>query len=516
MYTKFVETASVKGKAILQGTGLRLQNLWHSYRALSKRKQIGIAVAVVVLLLASHSIIGYFTKGPDSVDPAPTVTLSAVSELTGTGSSASVIGNVRSVTEASILAESGGKVTSVHTSLGKTVGAGSVLAQLDNASQRASVLQAEGAYESALASRQGMSPADITTNARNTYTSTYASVDTILKSYVDTFYRGQGAAVTEFTISSVPFDQNYFAPKRRELQQSMDLWKAHLGNANAGDPQELLNEADTVTKQVIALTSDIATAANQFNSNATPTQQAALVSARSGLASVQASIVSARQVNKSQTASATLGADASVKTALGSLRAAQATLEKTLVRAPIGGTVNFFPLHVGDYVTPLMHVATVAQNGALEIVSFVSESTRANLVAGQKVKVEDKYDAVITSISPALDPVTKQIEVHVALTGTSDLVNGQSVHISLPGSASTTSASSGPLLLPLTTVKLTPSARVVFSVGEDGRLMSHPVEIGNVVGDRIEVLTMLPLELRIVTDSRGLSEGTKVQVSTSP
>lgn len=514
MYTKIIETLKSKGGALLVFIQSKLSRLWGKYRSLTKRNQIVVAVVVVLLLLASHSIIGYFTKSADIVDPAPTVTLSAVGELTGTGSSASVLGNVRSITEASILAESGGKVTSVHTSLGKTVGAGSVLAQLDNASQRASVLQAEGAYESALAARQGMSPGDITTNARNTYTSTYASVDSILKSYVDTFYRGQGAAITEFTISSVPFDQNYFAPKRRELQQSMDLWKSHLASANTSDPQELLNEADTVTKQAIALTSDIATAANQFNSNATPTQQAALVSARSGLASVQASIVSARQTNKSQTASATLGADASVKTALGSLRAAQAVLEKTLVRAPIGGTVNFFPLHVGDYVTPLMHVATVAQNGALEIVSFVSENTRANLVVGQKVKVEDKYDAVITSISPALDPVTKQIEVHVALTGTSDLVNGQSVHISLPGSAPSTPASAGPLLLPLTTVKLTPSARVVFSVGEDGRLIAHPVEIGNVVGDRIEVLTALPTELRIVTDSRGLSEGTKVQVST--
>jgi HlyD family secretion protein len=339
-----------------------------------------------------------------------------------------------------------------------------------------------------------MSPGDVTANARNTYSSSYSTVDSIVKSYIDTFYRGQGAAITEFTISSVPFDQNYFAPKRRELQQSLDLWKSHLATAQNGDPVTLLNEADALTKQAIALASDIATAANQFNSNATPTQQAALVSARSGLSGVQASIVSARQINRSQSASATLGADASVKTALGSLRAAQAILEKTLIRAPIGGTVNFFPIHVGDYVTPLMHVATVAQNGALEIVAFVSESTRADLVVGQKVKVEDKYDAVVTSISPALDPVNKQIEVHVALTSKSDLIDGQSVHISISSTAPVAAAPTGPLLLPLTAVKLTPSARVVFTVGEDGRLVSHPVDIGDVVGDRIEVLTVLPGE----------------------
>ena len=516
MYTKILSWLKAKGNMVLAGTQHQAQKVWGKYRSYSKRTQIIIAVAVVLLLLASHSIIGYFTKSPDVADVAPTVTLSSVSDLSGTGSTASIIGAIRSVAEASILSESGGKITSVNTALGKSVGAGAVLAQIDNASQRASVLQAEGAYESALAARQGMSPGDVAANARNTYSSSYSSVDSIVKSYIDTFYRGQGSAITEFTISSVPFDQNYFAPKRRELQQSLDLWKSHLATAQTGDPVTLLNEADAVTKQAIALSSDIATAANQFNSNASPAQQTALVSARSGLSGVQASIVSARQVNRSQTASATLGADASVKTALGSLRAAQAFLEKTLIRAPIGGTVNFFPIHVGDYVTPLMHVATVAQNGALEIVAYVSENTRADLSVGQKVKVEEKYDAVVTSIAPALDPVTKQIEVHVALTDKSDLIDGQSVHISITSSApvATAPAATGPLLLPLTAVKLTPSARVVFTVGEDGRLVSHAVEIGDVVGDRIEVLTVLPGDLRIVTDARGLSEGEKVQVAT--
>jgi multidrug efflux pump subunit AcrA (membrane-fusion protein) len=178
--------------------------------------------------------------------------------------------------------------------------------------------------------------------------------------------------------------------------------------------------------------------------------------------------------------------------------------------------VNFLTLHVGDYVAPLTHVATVAQNGALEIVAYVSEDNRDLLVVGSKVKVEDEFDGIITSISPALDPVTKQIEVHVAVTGANELVNGQSVRIALSNAVATPAvAATGPILLPLTALKLTPSSRVVFSVGEDGRLVSHPVEIGDVHGDRIEVLTQLPGDLRIVTDARGLSEGQKVNVNSA-
>jgi RND family efflux transporter MFP subunit len=204
-----------------------------------------------------------------------------------------------------------------------------------------------------------------------------------------------------------------------------------------------------------------------------------------------------------------------VKTALGSLRGAQANLEKTLIRAPIAGQVNFLPIRVGDYVAPLTHAATVAQNGALEIVTYVSEENRALLAAGTNVTVEGTYRGVVTTIAPALDPVTKQIEVHVALTNGSGLVNGQSVRIALPNSAVAAATSTGPRLLPLTALKLTPSARVVFSVGADGTLVAHPVEIGDVHGDRIEVTSDIPGDLRIVTDARGLSEGQKVNVATA-
>jgi HlyD family secretion protein len=204
-----------------------------------------------------------------------------------------------------------------------------------------------------------------------------------------------------------------------------------------------------------------------------------------------------------------------VKIALGSLNAAKAQLEKTFVRAPISGTINFLPIHVGDYVGQMSHVATVAQNGALEIVAYISEESRANLTVGAPVTVENTYPAIVTSIAPALDPITKQIEVHIALTGKSSLVNGQSVRINLPGAAVSTATTAGPLLLPLTSLKLTPSARVVFSVGEDSRLVAHTVTIGDVHGDRIEITTPLPADLQIVTDARGFSEGQKVTVATT-
>ncbi len=493
-----------------------LRRTWKRFRALALWLQALIAVVVVVALFAVVSFLSNLGSAATTDNSVPTVTLAPVSDLSGNTSSVGVIGSVRSITEADLLAQSGGTVTGIHTHVGSSVPVGFVIAELDNASQRAAVLQAEGSYDAAIAARSSASPTDIATSALNTYTAAYNSLDSILKTNVDAFYGNPGPQGPQFLISPSPYDFSYFPLKRQALTYAMNTWRAHLASASSVDAPTLLSEADADVRQASALVTDIAATATKPGSDANATQLASLATARASLASLQAGITAAKQVNQSQGTQATAGADASVKIALGSLRAAQAQFEKTLVRAPIGGTVNFLSIHVGDYVTAFTHVATVAQNGALEIVAYVSEDTRALLTVGTKVMIEDKYPATVTSIAPALDPVTKQIEVHVALTGTSDLVNGQSVRIALPGAPVVSSATStGPLLLPLTTLKLTPSARVVFSVGEDGKLVAHSVDIGNVRGDRIEITSSLPTDLRIVTDARGLSEGQKVNVATT-
>jgi hypothetical protein len=69
-----------------------------------------------------------------------------------------------------------------------------------------------------------------------------------------------------------------------------------------------------------------------------------------------------------------------------------------------------------------------------------------------KVRIDDKYDGIVTAISPALDPNTKQIEVHVAVSGTTALEDGQSVHISFANAIAptdvkvATTTAQGPLL----------------------------------------------------------------------
>ena len=494
----------------------RSRATWKRYRALPRWQQI-VGALVLLALLIGGVVLANSGKKEESTAKGRIVTLASVGELSGTGGSVDLIGTVRSVTEANILAQNGGTVRSVRTRLGANVPPGFIIAELENAAERAVVLQAEGAYDAAIAARSAQSLPDTQESARDAYRNAFTTLDTTLENDVDLFFGAPTPTGPDLLISPDREEANRLSRERARINTLMTSFEANLASANSRSPQALLDEAESITRQVQSFVNQLANAANARDSRVTAAQTAGLASARSDVNSILSSIATARATLRTSTVSVTAGADASIKQALGSLRGAQAALEKTFVRAPIGGQVNFLPIRVGDYVTNLQHVATVAQNGALEIVAYVSEDNRDLLVAGGRVVVDGEYEGIITSVAPALDPTTKQIEVHVAVTGTSELVNGQSVRIALPDVAprEETVVVEGPVLLPLASVKLRAGDRIVFSVGEDSRLIANAVEVGEVRGDRIEILTPLAKELRIVSDARGLSEGELVQVGTS-
>jgi RND family efflux transporter MFP subunit len=500
------------------GAGIRAGWLraWRWFKARRRWQQVAI-IAVILALVGGAIALARSGSAPAADDQLRTVTVQSAASLGGGGDSVSVVGNVRSVAEADLLAQAGGTVEAVHARLGSVVGAGAVIAELDNATERAQVLQAQGAYDAAIAASNAVSPEDAETDARNTYRATIAAIDSTLTTQVDQFFGDPTPFGPQFVLKPTASD---IEAHRQQLADTMTQRHANIGGADTRSLDSLLNESQADLQSVSALLDQITAVSTQADSHVTAAQNAALAAARSAVTAQLAAVSAARAAYRSRSTGATASTAASVKSALGTLRLAQANLEKTIIRAPIGGTVNFLPIRTGDYVTMLEHVATVANNGTLEIVAYVSEDDRANITTGMKVRINDSYDGIITSIAPALDPTTKQIEVHVAVSGTTDLVNGQSVRISFPSAlkpaapAAATTTPAGPILLPLASVKLSADQRIVFTVNGDSTLVAHQVQIGDVRGDRIEVTSGITPDMQIVTDARGLSDGQKVKVST--
>lgn len=200
------------------------------------------------------------------------------------------------------------------------------------------------------------------------------------------------------------------------------------------------------------------------------------------------------------------GADAQVKQALGSLRSAQANLARTVIRSPISGTVNSMDIRMGDFINSFAQVAEVANNNALEVVTFAGAKDREVISVGDSVLIENKFNGTITEIAPAVDAGTGKTEVRIA-SESPDLQNGDSVRVT----KLVDSTASNEVIIPLSAVKFALSDGAVFIV-QDNRLVARPVTLGTIRGGSVEILAGLTADEEFVADARGLVEATVVEI----
>src|SRR3989344_8056221 len=112
----------------------------------------GVSLAVLVLGIGGVAYVA--TRSNPQIAPEVqihSVEVKSVAELSFAATPLSLVGSVTSKSEATVRAEKSGQVTRVNTSLGARISAGAVAAEIENASERAAVLQAEGGLDAAQA-----------------------------------------------------------------------------------------------------------------------------------------------------------------------------------------------------------------------------------------------------------------------------------------------------------------------------------------------------------------------------
>lgn len=510
------------------------------FMELSRWRKAAVIAVLVIVVGALGNLIFHTTPADNVAEKNQrTVTLESVGALSSNATPLPLTGTVTSRSEASVRAESSGQIT-VYTKLGDTVAAGKTLATFENATERAQLLQAEGAYEAAKASRdiariaQGgttMSLGEAKVAALNTFSSVYSSLDDAVHLKADAVFINAQTSQAKFNIT-VP-NQNLIQTIEQERAQVEQTLKALAARnktltVDSALPKELdMLERDT--RAVKSLLDNIATALSQAVSNSAASQATIdairnnINAGRTTVSAALSSITLARNsLNAATTANTSAGgggaatgalasADASVKSALGNLQAAQARLEQTIVRSPISGTVNSLPVKTGDFVSAFSPIAVVSNNNALEVVAYVSDTDATAIAVGATARIDDAVDGVVTKIAPALDPTTRKIEVRIGIIGTSALVNGKSVRVEV-ARAKTAEATTAIIRLPLSAIKITPNGSFVFTVNEQNILVAHPIIEGALMGEQMVVLGGISPELRIVTDARGLKEGMTVGV----
>ena len=496
-------------------------DIWRFFMPPITRKKIIRLVALLVIIFITISTLN---KGDvaETVATAlpPTVFVSTVDDLEK-ADSASFVGTVRAVNEAQILAETSGRVTAVYATPGDEVAAGTILASLENASAQAALLQAQGAYEAALAAaaQSEVSVEDARNSAISAYRSAYTTVHGVVLNTADVFFSDPDSRLIPGVRINSGGNSTYLNNTRKSLNTVFETWRKNTNLLSSSDDlTTYLAQAELDTQTVIDMVDVLieatskADAGDTLDGSLVNSYTSNLTIARTTLNGALASLSSATEnLNRAEIAGTQNTevslANAQVKQALGALRSAQAMYEKTIFRSPITGTVNSLSINVGDFVNAFTQVAEVANNEALEISIFVGEKDFPYFSIGDEVKINEATKGVVTSVAPAIDPATQKTEIKVAAEST-ELTNGSTVSITIDQIRSTNTVST--IYLPITAIKFEATDGYVFTV-EDGVLVSRPVSLGSIQGSSVEVTGGIDMDTVFVIDARGLSKGQEVE-----
>lgn len=528
----------------------RISSVPQTVRSINWKSRKTLSILAGALILAG--LVGYRTlSGPEVVveteESLREVEIARVQDLMSGGSSLSIVGKIESRSEAEVRAETGGRITRVYASLGQTVGAGKVLAELENSAQRAAVLQAEGAYDAAkaaLAKVQGGTRDEqlailqsaqnaAKSGAVNALLSAYASADNAITDTADQMISNPKSANPQFNVSTAYSQAKLdIENTRNSLNALLARYENLSSTLDAND--DLANELtkmeselrdirafmDTILKALNAgvsspSISDATIAVYKAEASGARTaltaSLSAIASARNGLEVAQKNLEQGQTGAQVEDVSAST---AQLKSAQGSYNAALANLEKTIIRAPISGTLNNFTPKVGAYVSPSEQVAVISNNGSLEAVAFVTEDDKTEIAVGNAASIEGGLAGTITRIAPAIDPTTGRIEVRISLStaAASELVNGETVRIALSRNKSGKTQATR-IMIPITAIKMESNRDVVFEVNAENKLVARPVEIGAFSGNSIEITSGISVDSLIVVDARGLKENDEVAIA---
>ena len=499
----------------------------------TRRGQIHIGILVAVI--AAAAVV--FLRADDAIEGTPslrTVSVASIASLQG-GSTLEILGTVSSSNGADIRAEVAGRVTSVPVSLGQKISAGTVIATLENASQYAALLQAEGAYEAAQANAQagnvsvsqaqsGLSAAQ--NAAVSAERAAYTTISNAFYSTIDQLYGNPDFSTPGVRVSSS--ESTYLNTERVAFQTILTDWqRSSAALTTASDLDASLTNAQQNVSRTIAVVDAFIRALNDADdvtiSGATPesyvqsfnTLRTTLNNTLASLEGAEVGLKNARETLSRAEIGGTGGevsvANAQVKQALGSLKAAQASYNKTILRSPIAGTVSELMINSGDYVGGAQSVAKISNDGAYEITAFVNENDAELLTVGTEVQLGANAKGTIAHIAPGVSQSTGKVEVKINSTDNT-LTTGTSIAV-IVNAATTTPETQTTLFVPITAVKFHGAQGSVFTVSDTLTLEAHEVTLGRITGGMVEIVEGAAQDMRIVVDARGLAAGETVIVS---
>ena len=187
------------------------------------------------------------------------------------------------------------------------------------------------------------------------------------------------------------------------------------------------------------------------------------------------------------------------------------------IGAPISGVVLARLTESGNLVRPGDEIIQIGDFRRVKVVVEISELQLANIRVGQSVQVtldafgDRQFPGEVTRISPAADPIARQIPVEIAIPNLDGrLGSGLLARVSFLSSNRDT------IVIPATALVRGKEPIVFVVTGErnEAKVAARPVIVGKQADGRVEILSGLePKEQFVLRSSQPLKDGDAVKLS---
>lgn len=432
-----------------------------------------------------------------------------------------------------------GRISRVYAGVGDTVEAGQTLVVLENGEL---VAQLDGA-RAGLASQQarleelkrGLRPEELKLNQTKVTAATQAAEDSkndlreaVKSSYIaaDDAVRNKADQMFTSPRSSLP-QLDFIVPSKQDLEQRrvtleaiLSAWQSSLQNIATGEPTPFAEHAKAYLQTVSDFLDQMSFAVNGLGANSQFTQptidgwKLAISTARSSISASAINIAALEEKLNLAISSATLaqntlalaeaGASAEqIAAQVAAVSAAQAGMDtiaaqlgKTIIRAPIKGTVSRQDAKVGAVAAPNIPLVSLISTSQFQIKVNISEADVAKVKQNNEARVvldaygnNTEFVAKVVSVDPAATMIqgVANYRIVVQFVGTDDRIKpGMTANVKIVTEQKNTLA--------------VPSAAIIQRGGEkfvlietgDGKTQEQKIETG-ISGDNgfVEVLSGL-------------------------
>ena len=230
----------------------------------------------------------------------------------------------------------------------------------------------------------------------------------------------------------------------------------------------------------------------------------------------QTGALSQQQINQYQTTEQT--AKARVEAAEAVLAAQQVRGRNTQVLAPDDGVISARTATVGSVVAAGTELFKLIRKGRLEWRAEVTSAELGRVVVGTPAVVVSASGAevqgTVRSIAPTVDPQTRNALVYVDIP---NVLQNTGIKAGMFANGEFQLGRSNALTVPQAAIVPRDGFNHLLVLQPDQRVAQLKIQTGRRVGERVEVLTPLPADARVVVQGAGfLNDGDLVKVVDVP